>query len=171
MKNKISLFLIIISLIFVFIIFYKGLNKTTLYEPESRIQNIPEFTSVTFFKKEELNSKNIFNESDFYLLNIWASWCLPCRDEHPLLMDLNKKSELKIIGLNYKDVSKNAEKFLNELGNPYEEILVDKNGTIAIEWGAFGVPESFLIHKNKIKKKFIGPLNIKSVEEIKKLLK
>ncbi len=171
MKNKISLFLIIISLIFVFIIFYKGLSKTTLYEPESRIQNIPEFTSVTFFKKEETNSKKIFNETDFYLLNIWASWCLPCRDEHPLLMDLNKKSELKIIGLNYKDVSKNAEKFLNELGNPYDEILVDKNGTIAIEWGAFGVPESFLIHKNKIKKKFIGPLNIKSVEEIKKLLK
>ena len=60
---------------------------------------------------------------------------------------------------------------MNELGNPYDEILVDKNGTIAIEWGAFGVPESFLIHKNKIKKKFIGPLNIKSVEEIKKLLK
>ena len=171
MKNKISLFLIIISLIFVFIIFYKGLSKTTLYEPESRIQNIPEFTSVTFFKKEETNPKKIFNETDFYLLNIWASWCLPCRDEHPLLMDLNKKSELKIIGLNYKDVSKNAEKFLNELGNPYDEILVDKNGTIAIEWGAFGVPESFLIHKNKIKKKFIGPLNIKSVEEIKKLLK
>ena len=171
MKNKISLFLIIISLIFVFIIFYKGLSKTTLYEPESRIQNIPEFTSVTFFKKEETNSKKIFNETDFYLLNIWASWCLPCRDEHPLLMDLNKKSELKIIGLNYKDVSKNAEKFLNELGNPYDEILVDKNGTIAIEWGAFGVPESFLIHKNKIKKKFIGPLNLKSVEEIKKLLK
>ena len=153
------------------IIFYKGLSKTTLYEPESRIQNIPEFTSVTFFKKEEINSKKIFNETEFYLLNIWASWCLPCRDEHPLLMDLNKKSELKIIGLNYKDVSKNAEKFLNELGNPYDEILVDKNGTIAIEWGAFGVPESFLIHKNKIKKKFIGPLNIKSLEEIKKLLK
>ena len=171
MKNKISLFLIIISLIFVFIIFYKSLSKTTLYEPESRIQNIPEFTSVTFFKKEETNSKKIFNETDFYLLNIWASWCLPCRDEHLLLMDLNKKSELKIIGLNYKDVSKNAEKFLNELGNPYDEILVDKNGTIAIEWGAFGVPESFLIHKNKIKKKFIGPLNLKSVEEIKKLLK
>jgi len=170
MKNKISLFLIIISLIFVFIIFYKGLNKTTLYEPESRIQNIPEFTSVTFFKKEEINSKKIFNETEFYLLNIWASWCLPCRDEHPLLMDLSKKDKLKIIGLNYKDVPKNAEKFLSELGNPYEEILVDKNGTIAIEWGAFGVPESFLIYKNEIKKKFIGPLNNESVQEIKKLL-
>ena len=85
-------------------------------------------------------------------------------------MDLNKKSELKIIGLNYKDVSKNAEKFLNELEIPMMKFwLIKWNYSNRVE--RFWCSESFLIHKNKIKKKFIGPLNIKSVEEIKKLLK
>ena len=78
---------------------------------------------------------------------------------------------MEIIGLNYKDNLKNAEKFLIELGNPYKKILIDRDGTKAIEWGAFGVPETFLVFENKIVKKFIGPLNFKSVEEIIKLMK
>ena len=170
MKKRIFSFLIIVSLISAFIIFYKGLNKSTLYEPKSEIKDIPEFLAITFFEKEEVNSKNIFDQNKFYLLNIWASWCVPCRDEHSLLVNLSNNNQLEIIGLNYKDSLKNAEKFLNELGNPYKKILLDKDGTLSIEWGAFGVPETFLIHRNKIIKKFIGPLNIKSVEQIEKFL-
>ena len=171
MKNKIIIFLISILLLFIFSIFYKSLKISNLYEPKNQIRNIPQFSTLTFFEKKEVDSKNIFNEDKFYLLNIWASWCIPCREEHPLLLRMSKNNKLSIIGLNYKDNLKNAKEFLNELGNPYKQILIDKNGTLSIEWGAFGVPETYLIYKNQIKKKFVGPLNIKSLKEIEKFVK
>ena len=171
MKKKITTLIVIISMIFIFMIFYKSLNKPTLYEPISEIKDIPEFTAITFFENKELSSKDIFNQNKFYLVNIWASWCVPCRDEHSFLIKLRDVNNLEIIGLNYKDDPNNAEKFINELGNPYEKILFDKDGTNAIEWGAFGVPESFLIYQKKIVKKFIGPLNQNSIDEINKLIK
>ena len=171
MKNKIIIFLISILLLFIFSIFYKSLKKSNLYEPKNQIRNIPQFSTLTFFEKKEVESKNIFNEDKFYLLNIWASWCIPCREEHPLLLSMSKNNKLSIIGLNYKDNLKNAKEFLNELGNPYKQILIDKSGTLSIEWGAFGVPETYLIYKNQIKKKFVGPLNIKSLKEIEKFVK
>ena len=171
MKKKIIIFLIIVVLILIFLIFLKGLNKSNLYQPKSSINNVPEFSAITFFKKEDVNSKNIFDQKKFYLLNIWASWCSPCKDEHHLLVNLSKNDRLEVIGLNYKDRYNNAEKFLNELGNPYNEILLDPTGTIAIDWGAFGVPETFLIYQDKIVKKFIGPINENTYLEIKKLIK
>ena len=86
-------------------------------------------------------------------------------------MDLMKIKKIKIIGLNYKDTKKNAESFLSELGNPFHQIIFDKEGIKAIEWGAYGVPESFLIYDRKIIKKYIGPLEEQSIKEIKFLLK
>ena len=171
MRNRIVYFLLIIFFIFVFVIFYKGLNNSNLYTPKTDVKNIPEFASKTFFKKKSLNSKDIFNKNKFYLLNIWASWCVPCRDEHPLLVKLGKSEKIEIIGLNYKDDFNNAKKFINEFGNPYSLILLDRNGTKAIEWGAIGVPETFLIYKNKIIKRYIGPLNSKLIEEIESYIK
>ena len=170
MKNRIFFSLVAALLIFIFVVFYRGLNKSSFYQPKSKIKNIPEFSAITFFQKQEVNSKNIFDKDKFYLVNIWASWCIPCRDEHSFLLNLSKNDKMEIIGLNYKDNLKNAEKFLDELGNPYKKILIDKDGTKAIEWGAFGVPETFLVFENKIIKRFIGPLNIKSVKEIKKTI-
>tara|TARA_Y100000766_G_C18687344_1_gene497717 strand:- start:183 stop:698 length:516 start_codon:yes stop_codon:yes gene_type:complete len=170
MKNRIFFSLVAVLIIFIFVVFYRGLNKSSFYEPKSKIKNIPEFSAITFFQKQEINSKNIFDKDKFYLVNIWASWCIPCRDEHSFLLNLSKNDKMEIIGLNYKDSLKNAEKFLDELGNPYKKILIDKDGTKAIEWGAFGVPETFLVFENKIIKRFIGPLNIKSVKEIKKTI-
>ena len=167
MKKRIFFSLVAVLIIFIFVVFYRGLNKSSFYEPKSKIKNIPEFSAITFFQKQEINSKNIFDKDKFYLVNIWASWCIPCRDEHSILLNLSKNDKMEIIGLNYKDSLKNAEKFLDELGNPYKKILIDKDGTKAIEWGAFGVPETFLVFDNKIIKRFIGPLNIKSVKEIK----
>ena len=171
MKKRLISFLIVILFIFVFVVFYKGLNKTSNYKPKSEIKDVPEFISVSFFSKEEIDSKKIFNENKYYLLNIWASWCVPCRDEHPILINLSKDDNLEIIGLNYKDNLRNAKKFLDELRNPYKEILIDQDGIIAIEWGAFGVPETFLVYENKIIKKFIGPLNQNSFLEIKQSIK
>ena len=125
---------------------------------------------MTFFESKEIYSKDIFRNNDFYLINIWASWCVPCRDEHQFLVSLSKNNRLEIIGINYKDNYKNAERFLTELGNPYSKILVDKDGTKAIEWGAIGVPETFLVYENKILKKIIGPLNSELAEEIERIV-
>ena len=86
-------------------------------------------------------------------------------------MNLNLHNKIDIIGMNYKDNLKNAQNFLKELGNPYSDIFIDFDGTIAIEWGAYGVPESFLIHNNKIIKKYIGPLNQQLIDEMEMLMK
>ena len=118
-----------------------------------------------------ISSEKIFEQDKFYLLNIWASWCIPCREEHIFLTQLSKQEKINIVGLNYKDKDENAKKFLSELGNPYDIILSDKNGILAIEWGAYGVPESFLVYNNKIVKKIIGPINQKTFLEFINLLK
>ena len=103
-------------------------------------------------------------------MNVWASWCVPCQEEHVFLINLSKEENLKIIGLNYKDNIKKAQIFLNERKNPYEIIISDPNGIIAIEWGAYGVPETFLISNKKVIKKIIGPLNRNSALEIERLI-
>ena len=165
---------LIVSLLFItfFIIFFKGLKNSNIYVPNINYEKeIPSFTTQFFDTNIKINSDEIFKEDYYYLMNIWSSWCLPCREEHRFLMELNKEKNLKIIGFNYKDNIKDAKKFLDELKNPYSKIFLDKDGLIAIEWGAYGVPESFLIHNKKIIKKVIGPLNTNFVDEIKRLIK
>ena len=172
MKNKI--FPIILFAIFttVFLVFYKGLQNSNIYIPMKNIEkNIPYVEIKKFASNDIINSNKIFQSNKFYLLNIWASWCVPCREEHKYLMTLSKEKNIRLIGLNYKDKYKNAILFLNELGDPYNLILQDQDGTVSIEWGAYGVPESFLIYNNKIIKKIIGPLSQNSLIEIKKLIK
>jgi len=172
MKNKILPIAATLIFIVTFLIFYKGLQHTNIYTPETSSNNkIPTFSVKLFYSNEIINSSEIFNLDQFYLLNIWSSWCVPCRQEHSLLMDLAKNKNIKIFGLNYKDERINAENFLKELGNPYQQIIFDKEGVNAIELGAYGVPESFLIFKNKIIKKYIGPLNQDSIKQIKQLIK
>ena len=172
MKNKILPIFLSVFFLTIFFIFYKGLQTPNIYTPKTDIQkNIPIFEAEILDTVNKINSEDIFIENKFYLLNIWASWCLPCRDEHSLLISLNNQKDINIIGLNYKDNYENAKKFLKELGSPYKIILLDKDGTIAIEWGAYGVPETFLIYNKKIIKKIIGPLDKNSVVEIKELIK
>ena len=172
MKNKFLPIFITSIFIIIFIFFYKGLQNTNIYTPEKKIYNkVPLFEGNLFFSVEKINSSNLFKSDKFYLLNIWSSWCVPCKQEHPILMKLMQNDNLKVIGLNYKDTKKNANNFLKELGNPYDNIIFDNKGTNAIEWGAYGVPESFLINNNKIIKKYIGPLNKRSMEEIKSFIK
>ena len=172
MKNKILPVTVTLIFTMIFVIFYKGLQDSNIYTPETSSNNkIPPFSMQLFYSNEIINSSEIFDLDQFYLLNIWSSWCLPCRQEHSLLMDLAKNKNIKIFGLNYKDKRSNAEDFLKELGNPYKKIIFDKEGVNAIELGAYGVPETFLIFKNKIIKKYIGPLNQDSIEQIKLLIK
>ena len=172
MKNKLLLFFIVFIFIIIFIVFYKGLKDTNIYTPESKINSdIPSLVVELFDTSKDVNTIEIFQPDKFYLLNIWSSWCVPCRKEHSILMELKNNDRLKVIGMNYKDTKDNAKNFLNELGNPYDKIIFDSKGTNAIEWGAYGVPESFLINNNKIIKKYIGPLNKASIEEIKLYIK
>ena len=173
MKNKILIILIIFFFIFCFIVLFKGLNNSNIYIPKLKSEKLLiNFKSKELFSEIEISSDKLFIDSDFYILNIWSSWCLPCRDEHKFLMQLNKNSSLMIVGLNYKDKPINAKKFLNELGNPYSTILLDTDGTISIELGAYGVPETFLINdEKKIIKKIIGPINEQLINEINLMIK
>ena len=172
MKNKFSLFIIIISLSFCFIIFYKGLNNSNIYAPKIKDKkNIPFFEAKDFVSNTYVDSKKVFEEDTFYIVNIWASWCVPCRTEHPLLMRLSENPSVQLIGLNYRDNLRNAKKFINEFGDPYSQIIIDDDGTLSVEFGAYGVPETFIINKKKqIIKKFIGPINKEIVEEIKLII-
>ena len=172
MKNKLIPFFITFIFIIIFIVFYKGLKDTNIYTPESKINNeVPSLSVHLFDTGKTVNTIEIFQSDKFYLLNIWSSWCVPCREEHRILMELKNNDRLKVIGMNYKDTKNNAKNFLDELGNPYDQIIFDSKGTNAIEWGAYGVPESFLIYNNEIIRKYIGPLNKVSFEEIKSYIK
>ena len=172
MNNKLLPFSIVIIFIIIFIILYKSLQETNIYIPDSKSNyEVPSSLVKLFDTNQTVNTIEIFQSDKLYLLNIWSSWCVPCRDEHPILMQLKKNDKLKVVGMNYKDSKKNAKIFLEELGNPYDKIIFDDKGTHAIEWGAYGVPESFLINNNKIIKKYLGPLNKESVEEIKSYIK
>ena len=171
MKTKIFPIILIIIFLITFFIFYKGLQNSNIYTPKNNVEkNIPFFKAKIFDTYDEISSHEIFKSNKFYLINIWSSWCVPCRDEHSFLMYLSKKKNIEIIGLNYKDNNKNASRFLKEMGNPYKTILADIDGTISIEWGAYGVPETFLIYNKKIVKKIVGPLNQDILLEIEKLI-
>ena len=171
---KIKFLPVIITFLFLilFIIFLKGLKNSNIYTPNLiQEKKIPSFTSQLFDSTKEIDSNEIFVGNKFYLLNIWSSWCVPCRQEHTYLMRLSENNKVTLIGLNYKDNFNNAQNFLTKLGNPYKTILLDEDGTISIEWGAYGVPETFLIHKNKILAKYIGPLNEELINEIYSIIK
>ena len=173
MKNKFSLFIIVIFFCFCFIILYKGLDNSNTYAPEIKDKkSVPIFEAKYFNSNIYVNSEKIFEENIFYIVNIWASWCAPCRTEHPILMRLSKNQAIKLVGLNYRDNQINAKNFINEFGNPYSKILIDNDGLLSIEFGAYGVPETFIIDKNKkIIRRFIGSINEEIEEEIKLIIK
>jgi cytochrome c biogenesis protein CcmG/thiol:disulfide interchange protein DsbE len=93
------------------------------------------------------------------VVNVWASWCVPCHDEAPLLTELAKDNRLQLIGINYKDAPDNAQRFLGRYGNPFASVGVDGNGRATIEWGVYGVPETFIVGRDgKIAYKLVGPI-------------
>ena len=172
MKIKIFPTLLVVTFLSIFVMFYKGLQNSNIYTPNvDSKKNIPKFEAKKFDTFQIVNSENFFLENRFYLLNIWASWCIPCREEHSYIENLSKIENLEIVGLNYKDNTQNAKNFLRDLGNPYDTIFLDFDGTLAIDWGAYGVPETFLIYNKEIIKKIIGPINDSSFLEIKKIIK
>ena len=172
MIKNIKFIVIIFFSLFIFFIFFKGLEKSNNYLPEKNLKKID--TNLTFKKlyyQKEILLEELINDNGFLIINIWASWCLPCRDEHAYLLKLRNTNVINIIGINYKDKKSNAIEFLSNLGNPYFEVLVDLDGTKSIELGAIGVPETYLINNEIIVKKYIGPLDQLKLKEIIEIIK
>lgn len=94
-----------------------------------------------------------------HVVNIFASWCAPCRAEHPVLLSLSKRDDISVVGINYKDSSANALRFLGSLGNPYDRVGVDTRGRAAIDWGFYGIPETLLVDTDgTVRHKIVGPI-------------
>ena len=163
--------LTILFLIFVISIFYVSLNRDTSYNTSSLInKELPEF-EISFFNEKKFYKNNDLRKNNYTLINFWASWCAPCRTEHPILMKLSQEKNLKIFGVNFKDKKIHADQFLKELGNPYAFIGKDINGKQSVRFGIYGIPESILINKNLlIMKKFVGPLSSDDLSQIVEII-
>jgi cytochrome c biogenesis protein CcmG/thiol:disulfide interchange protein DsbE len=117
----------------------------------------------------EDSSKTLSSEDNLgkvWMLNVWASWCVACRDEHPVLVELSKLGIVPVYGLNYKDQHDTAMQWLKQFGNPYEISVVDADGKVGIDYGVYGVPETYVIDKQGvIRYKHIGPVTVKSLQD------
>ena len=170
MRNTVK---IIIFVIFFFVIsvFYISLTRETNYNTSSLInKEVPQF-KIAYFDKNGFYTKQDLIKNNYTLINFWASWCAPCRIEHPILMKLSAENNLKILGINFKDKKELAGKFLKDLGNPYSFLLKDIEGKQSVSFGIYGIPESLLVNnENIIIKKFVGPLSLDHYKEIKEMI-
>ncbi len=143
------------------LVFWKGLSGDPQRLPSTLIgKPVPVFTlpAINGSDSPALSSTDLA-QGRVTLVNIFASWCGPCRDEHPLLVDLSKRTDIDLVGINNKDDPENARRFLGALGNPYRRIGADNNGRVTIDWGGYGVPETFIVDgTGQIRHKIIGPL-------------
>ena len=160
-------FLPLIILLTVIALFLFGtFKKNTRVIPTPLIgQEVPliELETIFFEEYENKDLADILKINKIKIINFWASWCLPCEVEHPILMGLSKKSDFVIIGINYKDTEEGSARFLNEKGNPYDVVLIDDEGMLGIEMGLTGVPETFVVNQDGvIIYKIVGPINNES---------
>ena len=169
--QKIIKITIIFLLIFILGIFFLSLNKSSNYNTESLVGNKLGEIELVSFEDDSIFTNDDFKKNSFTLINFWASWCAPCRIEHPQLMELSKENNIKILGINFKDKKINALKFLKDLGDPYEYLTRDSNGKQSVNFGIYGIPESILIDdKLTIIKKFVGPLTKQDLNNIKEII-
>ena len=168
MQKKIIKSSIILLIIFIIGVFFIGLNKNSIYDTKNLVGQ-----KITKIKLEHFSDNRIITEEDlrknnFTLINFWASWCGPCRVEHPILLKLNEEKNLELLGVNFKDKKNNALEFLKDLGDPYDDLAKDELGKHSINFGIYGIPESILINKDLvIIKKFVGPISKNDYNYIK----
>ena len=171
-----KLLLITPAIIFLFILltlFYLLIIERNPSELPSNLLNkkIPKFETESLLKKERFVSSQEFG-NEIILVNFFATWCKPCRDEHIYIKRFSNEKGIRVIGINYKDSSDNAVEWLKNLGNPYSDVPVDKNGRIAIDWGVYGIPETFIVNsKGIIKYRHVGPITKKIYKKINLLIK
>jgi cytochrome c biogenesis protein CcmG/thiol:disulfide interchange protein DsbE len=160
-------YLIPVALFFGILVFlYIGLGRDPQYVPSPLIGK-----PVPTFKLPLLtNTDKTFSSEDFKgkvsLVNVWASWCVSCRYEHQLLVDLANTTDVAIIGINYKDERADALQWLARLGNPYQATVFDYDGRVGIDWGVYGTPESFIVDtQGIIRYKHVGPLTAQDMQD------
>ena len=160
-KPKRWVYLLPLGLFVVLMVFFfygLGLNPRLIPSPLIG-QPTPEFALPKLSNPDEL-FKQTNLKGEVSLLNIWATWCTSCRQEHPVLMKIAKSNEVPIYGLYYKDVPELGVNWLKKYGNPYRENAVDEDGKVGIEWGAYGTPETFVIDQQGIiRHKHVGPIS------------
>ena len=172
MKIKISRLPYIFFLIILLVFFYLLLIERNPSRVPSALlnKNVPIFEAESLFKDERFLSSEIF-DNQIVLVNFFATWCKPCKDEHIYIKRFANEKKLKIIGINYKDNPKLAIEWLKNLGNPYSNVALDKNGKIAIEWGVYGIPETFVVNsKGIIKYRHVGQITKKIYKKINQII-
>ena len=168
--------LIIPSILFVLILstfFYLLIIERNPLELPSNLldKNVPNFEAESLLKNENFVSSKEFG-NEIILVNFFATWCGACRDEHVYIKRFANEKGIRVIGINYKDSSGNAIEWLKNLGNPYSDVPVDKNGRIAIDWGVYGIPETFIVNsKGIIKYRHVGAITKKIYKKINLLIK
>ena len=169
--QKIVKIIIFIIFLFIIIVFYKSLSRVTNYNTSNLVnKEVSEF-KIAYFNEEDFYTKEDLKKNDYTLINFWASWCAPCKVEHPILMKLSEENNLKMLGVNFKDKEKQANKFLNDLGNPYDFLAKDINGKQSVSFGIYGIPESILINKELLViQKFVGPLSFDNYNKIREII-
>ena len=164
MKKKILIFPFITFLFILIVFFYLLVIERDPSELPSVLidKKIPTFEAESLLNKKTFISKNEFG-NETTLVNFFATWCVPCRDEHIYITRLSNEKGLKIIGVNYKDDPKKSLEWLKELGNPYSDVILDSKGLIGIDWGVYGIPETFIVDsKGIIKYRFLGAITKKN---------
>ena len=158
-----SIFLLIILIFFYLLIIDR--NPSEL--PSILLnKNVPKFETESLLKEKKFVSSDVFGE-EIKLVNFFATWCKPCRDEHNYVKKFSNQEGIEVIGINFKDNKQKTIEWLKELGNPYSNIAVDRNGRIAIDWGVYGIPETFVVNsKGIIKYRHVGPITKKIYEKI-----
>jgi len=158
---------IVLTTICLFFLIFILLEKNPNDPPSALLnKNLPTFSSISLYNNEEsLLSDNL--KGNYTLINFFASWCTPCRAEHHLFFKIKKEiPELYILGFSHKDDLNDSKKYLEEEGNPYSFVGIDRDGKIAFDFGVFGLPETFIINKDgEIIYKHTGPLTKKIIED------
>ncbi len=166
MKKNILISPIILFFLILLVFFYLLIIDRNPSELPSVLINkkVPTFEAKLLLENKTFVSPGEFG-NETKLVNFFATWCKPCFDEHPYLKKLSNEKGLKIIGINYKDDPKRTIKWLKKLGNPYSKVLVDRNALLGIDWGVYGLPETFIVNSNGvIKNRLVGPITKKNYE-------
>lgn len=160
-KQRLLLFIPVVLFAVLGALFFRGLSLDPNEMPSALLnKSVPKFSLPRLANPQELQSENIL-QGKVSLLNVWATWCITCREEHAFLNQL-KAQGVHIVGLDYKDNTVDAQRWIATLGNPYDEILVDEDGRVGLDLGVFGAPETYVVDKQGvIRYKHIGDLNQK----------